>query len=475
MADKCTIPVIDLHNLPNQLPELISACENWGCFRLINHHKILSTKLMLEMKTVVRSLLDLPVEIKRRSSDVIAGSGYMSPSAKNRLYEALGLYDMAKSGDVERFCQELDATRDQREIIMRYAEAVHELCMRLVKKLAEGLGVKREDIGFENWPCEFRFNKYNFIPESVGSPGVQLHTDSAFLTILQDDESVGGLEVLDKTGKFITVNPWPDTLLVNLGDMAMVWSNGRFCNVKHRVQCKEAKIRVSIASFLLGPRGIVEPLSELVDDDHPLVYMPTTYEDYRKLREIIMRYAEAVHELCMRIMKKLAEGLGVKREDIGFENWPCEFRFNKYNFIPESVGSPGVRLHTDSAFLTILQDDESVGGLEVMDKTGKFITVNPWPDTLLVNLGDMATVWSNGRFCNVKHRVQCKEAKIRVSIASFLLGPRGIVEPLSKLVDDGHPLVYMPTTYEDYRKLRFSTKLQAGEALEHLYTPRFKK
>ena len=105
-----------------------------------------------------------------------------------------------------------------------------------------------------------------------------------------------------------------------------------------------------------------------------------------------MRYAEAVHELFMRIVNKLAEGLGVKRGDIGFENWPCEFRFNKYNFIPESVGSLGVQLHTDSGFLTILQDDESVGCLEVIDKTGEFITFNPWPDILLVNLGDMATV-----------------------------------------------------------------------------------
>ena len=75
----------------------------------------------------------------------------------------------------------------------------------------------------------------------------------------------------------------------------------------------------------------------------------------------------------------------------------------------------------------------------------------------------------------MKHRVQCKEAKIRVSTASFLLGPRGVVKPLSELVDDDHPLVYMPTTYEDYRKIRLSTNLKAGEALEHLYTPRFKK
>ncbi|KAM0067889.1 putative oxoglutarate/iron-dependent dioxygenase, isopenicillin N synthase [Helianthus debilis subsp. tardiflorus] len=47
-----------------------------------------------------------------------------------------------------------------------------------------------------------------------------------------------------------------------------------------------------------------------------------------------------------------------------------------------------------------------------MDSSGHFIPVEPWPDTLLVNLGDMATVWSNGRLCNVKHKVQCKEAKI---------------------------------------------------------------
>ncbi|KAJ9541130.1 hypothetical protein OSB04_027636 [Centaurea solstitialis] len=59
--------------------------------------------------------------------------------------------------------------------------------------------------------------------------------------------------------------------------MATVWSNGRFCNVKHKVQCKEATIRVSIASFLLGPREAIEPLAELVDGDHASVYVPTTY------------------------------------------------------------------------------------------------------------------------------------------------------------------------------------------------------
>ncbi|KAI3747639.1 hypothetical protein L6452_10186 [Arctium lappa] len=284
MATKCRIPVIDLHDFPNQLSKLIATCEEWGCFRLINHHEVLPLTLMSEMKSVVRSLFDLPVEIKRRNLDVIAGSGYVAPTAKNPLYEALGLYDMAYHTDVETFCSQLDASPHQREIMTKYAGAVHELFMRIGEKLADGLGTKSEDIGFENWPCQFRINKYHFTPGSVGSPGVQIHTDSGFLTILQDDEGVGGLEVMDKSGHFIPVDPWPGTLIVNLGDMATVWSNGRFCNVKHRVQCKEATIRVSIASFLLGPRKTIEPPPELVDANHPRIYVPTTYEEYRKLR-----------------------------------------------------------------------------------------------------------------------------------------------------------------------------------------------
>ncbi|KAJ9541024.1 hypothetical protein OSB04_027530 [Centaurea solstitialis] len=35
-------------------------------------------------------------------------------------------------------------------------------------------------------------------------------------------------------------------------------------------------------------------------------------------------------------------------------------------------------------------------------------------------------------------------------------------------MDAGHPRVYVPTTYEEYRKLRLSTNLHAGEALDHI-------
>ncbi|KAM2944339.1 hypothetical protein COP2_027395 [Malus domestica] len=102
-----------------------------------------------------------------------------------------------------------------------------------------------------------------------------------------------------------------------------------------------------------------------------------------------------------------------------------------------------------------------------MDKSGTFVAVDPCPGTLLVNLGDVAQAWSNGRLCNVKHRVQFREARIRVSIASLQRGPdeEAGVEAPPELVDSEHPRLYVPFTYEDYRKLRLSANLHAGEAL----------
>ncbi|XP_031269304.1 2-oxoglutarate-dependent dioxygenase DAO-like isoform X2 [Pistacia vera] len=265
-----SVPTIDLQDFPAEYKKLREASEEWGCFRIVNH-KIPLT-LMWEMKQVVRCLLELPVEIKQRNTDVIAGSGYMPLTQLNPLYEAVGLYDVTSSQAVDTFCSQLDASPHQRQIIKMYAQAIRELAVDIAEKLAESMWL----IGnvFQGWPCQFRINKYHFTSQTVGSSGVQIHTDSGFLTILQDDENVGGLEVIDKSGAFIAVDPSPGTLLVNLGDIAT-----------HRVQCKEARIRVSIAIFLLGPvEGAVEAPTELVDSEHPRLYLPIIYEDYRKLR-----------------------------------------------------------------------------------------------------------------------------------------------------------------------------------------------
>ncbi|OAY75140.1 2-oxoglutarate-dependent dioxygenase DAO-like [Ananas comosus] len=274
------IPVVDLAAEGHgQL--LLDACRWPGCFRVVNHG--IPAALQAEMKAAVRSLFDLPADVKLRNADVIAGSGYMCPTTVNPLYEAFGLYDAASPADVDAFCSCLDAPPHHRETIRFYASHLHPLVASIASKIAESLGLV--GYSFSDWPCQFRMNRYNFTPETVGSSGVQIHTDSGFLTVLQEDESVGGLEVMDANGTFVAVDPLPGSLLVNLGDVAKVWSNGILHNVKHRVLCKEAATRISIALFLLAPKDDkVEAPAELVGPKIPRLYRSFYYEDYRKLR-----------------------------------------------------------------------------------------------------------------------------------------------------------------------------------------------
>lgn len=109
----CSIPVIDLQDFPSesQKLKLVEACEEWGCFRLINHGVPLA--LMSEMKSTVRSLLDLPIEIKRRNTSEHY-SGYVQPHIINPLYESLGLHDVGSSDAVHAFCNQLNASPQQR-------------------------------------------------------------------------------------------------------------------------------------------------------------------------------------------------------------------------------------------------------------------------------------------------------------------------------------------------------------------------
>ena len=121
---KCTcIPVIDMQKLEDnndgdqqqqQYKKLREASEEWGCFRIMNHK--ISLTLMSEMKKVVRELLDLPIDIKKRNTEVIPNSCYVAPTEFSRFFEGLGIYDFGSPHSVDVFCSHLDIP-PHREII----------------------------------------------------------------------------------------------------------------------------------------------------------------------------------------------------------------------------------------------------------------------------------------------------------------------------------------------------------------------
>ncbi|GJU86873.1 2-oxoglutarate-dependent dioxygenase DAO-like protein [Tanacetum coccineum] len=273
------VPVIDMQKLDTLSMEIVKASEEWGCFRIVNHG--VPIDLMAEMKAVVASLFDHPEEIKMRTVHIELGKGYVERNLASPFFEGFSIDDISLPGE---FCDRIDASPHQREIIKKYIKAIRELARLLGLKLMEGSGLSGDL--FDGWCCQLRMNKYHFCPESVGSTGVPIHTDPTFLTILQDDENVNGLQLTDKnSGQFIPVDPIPGTLVVNIGDIGKAWSNGRYWTAKHRVHCFEPKTRYSIALFVLGPNDkMIEAPSQFVDLEHPRYYVPIDPKKYRDVR-----------------------------------------------------------------------------------------------------------------------------------------------------------------------------------------------
>ncbi|OWM66520.1 2-oxoglutarate-dependent dioxygenase DAO-like [Punica granatum] len=286
------VPVIDMQELPFPYAKLREACQEWGCFRVMNHG--VPVLLMSEMKRVARSLLDLPIETKNQNVEVTPGTAYIALGKVNSIYESLCLSDLNSPDAMQTFFSQLDVCPKHREVMETYSRATLVLVMDIANKLAKSLGLSDGSDLFKGWPCNMRMNKYSFNPETVGSCGIPMHTDGTFLTLLQDDDVVGGLEVVDsKPDSFVAVEPCPNTFFVLVGDLAVAWSNGRLSSAKHQVQCIEGRIRVSIGTFMSTPTYVaVEAPEEFVDPLNPRLYVPFTRDDYANLRRDKKMYTD---------------------------------------------------------------------------------------------------------------------------------------------------------------------------------------
>ncbi|KAK9022952.1 hypothetical protein V6N11_003188 [Hibiscus sabdariffa] len=132
--------------------------------------------------------------------------------------------------------------------------------------------------------CYLRLNRYPpcLIPSDIY--GLMPHTDSDFLTILNQDQ-VGGLQLV-KDGKWVAVKPNPEALIINIGDFFQAWSNGFYNSVEHCVVTHPTKERFSAAYFLC-------PSYETVTEScsQPSVYSKFSFREYRqKVQEDVQRY-----------------------------------------------------------------------------------------------------------------------------------------------------------------------------------------
>ena len=133
-------------------------------------------------------------------------------------------------------------------------------------------------------------------------------------------------------------------------------------------------------------------------------------------KEFMLESYEIMHKTGLEILRLAAIGLGIDENafDEIFASKPCStFRLMHY---PPWVGAPPANAriedgkvvttpdHTDSNFLTLLCTF-NYKGLEVVTGDGNWSQVEPRPNSLVMNIGDVFSRMMGGRFKATRHRV----------------------------------------------------------------------
>jgi isopenicillin N synthase-like dioxygenase len=138
-------------------------------------------------------------------------------------------------------------------------------------------------------------------------------------------------------------------------------------------------------------------------------------------RTPVETYFDAVTALGHRLLGPLAICLSMSASELrGLYSRPIAF-MRLFHYPPDSNVDEkefGAAEHKDYGFLTILAQDHH-GGLEVRSPQGEIVPVPPRTDAFVINVGDMLSEITGGRFKSPLHRVINKAGVARYSIPYF--------------------------------------------------------
>jgi isopenicillin N synthase-like dioxygenase len=130
------------------------------------------------------------------------------------------------------------ALPDFKDTFERYYHAMTALATELMRLFALGLDLPERffDDKVDRHITNFAVNHYPPLarPPEPGQLRAGAHTDYGSLTILQRDETAGGLEVAT-ADSWLTVPEIPGSFVVNLGDLMQDWTGGAWRSTVHRV------------------------------------------------------------------------------------------------------------------------------------------------------------------------------------------------------------------------------------------------
>jgi isopenicillin N synthase-like dioxygenase len=152
-------------------------------------------------------------------------------------------------------------------------------------------------------------------------------------------------------------------------------------------------------------------------------------------------------------MFAVALGADVEYFRRAFEKDVTLYSANWYPTQPPGIGAEEVlnAKHADSGVLTVLHQRGTYEGLQVLHRDGRWETVTLRPESLVINIGELMSRWTNGVWPATMHRVLAgpTPADCRSSIAMhFLPNIDATITPLPSLVGAGKPRYEPISTYD---------------------------
>ncbi len=297
-----SIPIIDLQPFLSgneserrQVAERIGdACRQIGFFYVVNHGipEGVTNGLFNQTQKFFRQPLEEKLKLdanltQRHRGFIPYGDLYAGPGRKPDIHEGYEVSMELPADDPDYLAGNImlgpnvwpDNLPGFREEVYGYYQAVHQLGVSLFRAFEMTLGLPEHWFDDKITKPMGQLRLLYYPPQqAVTDPhaiGIGAHTDyECFTLLLQDD--AGGLQVGNRDGEWIEATPVPGSLIINIGDMLMRWTNDEFVSTPHRVINRSGRERYSFPFFFGANHDcVVSPLPRFTSPDRPARYPPT--------------------------------------------------------------------------------------------------------------------------------------------------------------------------------------------------------
>ena len=172
--------------------------------------------------------------------------------------------------------------------------------------------------------------------------------------------------------------------------------------------------------------------------DYPLLG-PTQWPDFPNFKSQVSAYYQHLKQIGDQLFSAFALALGLAEDYFNpyLTDATSQLRLIHYPYNPAIQDAEGIGAHTDYECFTLLLP--TAPGLQVLNKQGEWIDVPLIENTLVMNIGDMMEILSNGKYLATKHRVK-KVQEERYSFPLFCAcNYEHVIAPICPSADAKYP------------------------------------